>query len=50
MLKIDLLLEHDVKPYLVFDGGPLPMKQGTEAERRQFVPEIRGIFNICFSI
>ena len=24
-----------VEPYIVFDGGPLPAKKGTENERRQ---------------
>ena len=35
MHRVRLLRHHGIKPYLVFDGGPLPAKQGTEAERRQ---------------
>ena len=35
MHRVRLLRHHGICPYLVFDGGPLPAKQGTEAERRQ---------------
>ncbi|KAA1472431.1 PIN domain-like protein [Dentipellis sp. KUC8613] len=35
MGKVRLLRHHGIHPYLVFDGGPLPAKRGTEKERRQ---------------
>lgn len=35
MHRVRLLRHHGITPYLVFDGGPLPAKQGTEAERKQ---------------
>jgi exonuclease-1 len=31
--KIDMLLHHGVIPYMVFDGGYLPSKAGTEEDR-----------------
>ena len=31
--QVNLLRHHGVKPYIVFDGGPLPAKAGTEKER-----------------
>lgn len=34
MERIRLLRHHGIEPYLVFDGGPLPAKKGTETERR----------------
>ena len=33
MHRVRLLRHHGIAPYLVFDGGPLPAKKGTEAER-----------------
>ncbi|CAM9462686.1 unnamed protein product, partial [Phaeothamnion confervicola] len=33
--KLDMLLQHGVKPYLVFDGAALPAKAGKEQERAQ---------------
>lgn len=33
--RINALLQHGITPYVVFDGGPLPMKKGTEDERRK---------------
>ncbi|KAL3662575.1 hypothetical protein V7S43_012428 [Phytophthora oleae] len=33
--RIRTLLHNGVTPYVVFDGGPLPMKKGTEEERRK---------------
>ena len=30
-----MLRHNGVEPYIVFDGGPLPAKKGTENERRQ---------------
>jgi hypothetical protein len=35
MDRIAALLHNGVTPYVVFDGGPLPMKKGTEEERRK---------------
>ncbi|POM66618.1 nuclease 1 [Phytophthora palmivora] len=35
MDRITSLLHNGVTPYVVFDGGPLPMKKGTEEERRK---------------
>ncbi|ETK76534.1 hypothetical protein F441_17413 [Phytophthora nicotianae CJ01A1] len=35
MDRITALLHNGVTPYVVFDGGPLPMKKGTEEERRK---------------
>ncbi|EAN86969.1 hypothetical protein C3747_21g159 [Trypanosoma cruzi] len=34
MGRVDLMLRCGVHPVLVFDGAPIPMKQGTEAERQ----------------
>ncbi|RLN61900.1 hypothetical protein BBJ28_00021087, partial [Nothophytophthora sp. Chile5] len=36
MERIASLLHNGVTPYVVFDGGPLPMKKGTEEERRKY--------------
>ncbi|KIM70538.1 hypothetical protein SCLCIDRAFT_12465 [Scleroderma citrinum Foug A] len=35
MQRIRLLRHHNIQPYVVFDGGPLPAKQGTESGRKQ---------------
>lgn len=37
MERVTALIQHGITPYVVFDGGPLPMKKGTEDERREFV-------------
>ncbi|KAH9113826.1 hypothetical protein LEN26_007237 [Aphanomyces euteiches] len=34
MERVDFLLNCGIHPYIVFDGGPLPMKKATEDERR----------------
>ena len=34
MQRVRLLRHHGITPYIVFDGGPLPAKRGTEVERR----------------
>jgi exonuclease-1 len=34
MHRIRFMRHHGVEPYLVFDGGPLPAKEGAEEERR----------------
>jgi exonuclease-1 len=33
MHRVRLLRHHGITPYIVFDGGPLPAKQGTEESR-----------------
>ncbi|KAL1700433.1 PIN domain-like protein [Schizophyllum commune] len=33
--RVRMLRHNGVEPYIVFDGGPLPAKKGTENERRQ---------------
>ncbi|TFY56272.1 hypothetical protein EVJ58_g7740 [Rhodofomes roseus] len=35
MHRVRLLRHHRIQPYVVFDGGPLPAKQGTESERKK---------------
>ncbi|GLB42344.1 putative xeroderma pigmentosum G I-region [Lyophyllum shimeji] len=35
MHRVRLLRHHNIEPYLVFDGGPLPAKKGTEDDRKQ---------------
>uniref|UniRef100_A0AAV1UIW6 Exonuclease 1 n=1 Tax=Peronospora matthiolae TaxID=2874970 RepID=A0AAV1UIW6_9STRA len=35
MDRLAALQHYGVTPYVVFDGGPLPMKRGTEEERRK---------------
>jgi len=35
MNRIRLLRHYNITPYLVFDGGPLPAKKGTEVERKR---------------
>ncbi len=32
--RLDVMLSHRITPVLVFDGAPLPMKRGTELQRR----------------
>lgn len=33
MHRVRLLKHHNITPYIVFDGGPLPAKKGTESSR-----------------
>lgn len=33
MHRVRMLRHHKITPYLVFDGGPLPAKRGTEVDR-----------------
>lgn len=33
MHRVRMLQHHKITPYLVFDGGPLPAKRGTESDR-----------------
>ncbi|KAI0266510.1 PIN domain-like protein [Gloeopeniophorella convolvens] len=35
MRRVRLLRHYGIHPYIVFDGGPLPAKRGTENERKQ---------------
>lgn len=35
MTRIRMLRHYNITPLLVFDGGPLPIKAGREAERRR---------------
>ena len=35
MQRVRLLRYHKIQPFIVFDGGPLPAKQGTEKERER---------------
>jgi len=35
MHRVRLLRHFAIEPYVVFDGGPLPAKRGTELERKQ---------------
>ncbi|KAG6850129.1 hypothetical protein H0H93_000751 [Arthromyces matolae] len=41
MRHVRLLQHHGIEPYLVFDGGPLPAKRGTEDDRKQRRDEAR---------
>jgi exonuclease-1 len=36
MHRVRLLQHHGITPYIVFDGGPLPAKKGTENHRAKF--------------
>lgn len=35
MHRIRFMRHHGIEPFVVFDGGPLPAKEGTEQERRR---------------
>ena len=35
MHRVRLLRYHKIEPFIVFDGGPLPAKKGTETERKK---------------
>lgn len=35
MHRVRLLQHYRIQPYIVFDGGPLPAKKGTEADRKK---------------
>ncbi len=35
MHRVRLLRYHNITPYIVFDGGPLPAKKGTESDRKK---------------
>jgi 5'-3' exonuclease len=36
MHRVRLLQYHKITPYVVFDGGLLPAKKGTEVERKRY--------------
>jgi hypothetical protein len=40
--RIKLLRHHNVEPFFVFDGGPLPAKTGTEEDREKYVKSSRA--------
>ncbi|KAG5338503.1 hypothetical protein C0989_007275 [Termitomyces sp. Mn162] len=42
MRHVRLLRHHGIEPYLVFDGGPLPAKKGTEDDRKRRRDEARA--------
>lgn len=42
MHRVRMLRYFGIEPYIVFDGGPLPAKRGTEAERRKKRAEHRA--------
>ncbi|KAG6861398.1 hypothetical protein C0995_000527 [Termitomyces sp. Mi166 len=42
MRHVRLLRHHGIEPYLVFDGGPLPAKKGTEVDRKKRRDEARA--------
>ena len=35
MHRVRLLKHYNITPYIVFDGGPLPAKKGTESDRKK---------------
>lgn len=37
MNRVGMLRHHGITPYVVFDGGPLPAKRGTEVSRAKWV-------------
>lgn len=37
MYRVRLLKHHGITPFIVFDGGPLPAKKGTEVSRAKYV-------------
>jgi exonuclease-1 len=47
MKRLRQLIEHNVIPIVIFDGGPLPMKQAKEQERRQSRDEYKAR-GICY--
>jgi exonuclease-1 len=37
MHRVRMMQHHGITPYMVFDGGPLPAKRGTEKDREEWV-------------
>lgn len=44
MDRVQALIQNGITPYVVFDGGPLPMKKGTEEERRAYVASLGVLY------
>jgi exonuclease-1 len=44
MQRVEMMRSFGVEPYIVFDGGPLPMKAGTEDDRKKY-----AIFFVSYS-
>ena len=42
MSRVRTLKHYGINPYIVFDGGPLPAKLGTEKEREKKMEDARG--------
>ena len=42
MHRVRMLKHHNITPYVVFDGGPLPAKTGTESTRHHSREENRA--------
>lgn len=42
MSKIKMLKQHNIRPILVFDGAPLPMKAGKESSRLKYTDARQG--------
>ena len=47
MHRVRLLRHHGITPYIVFDGGPLPAKKGTENSRAKWVETSTLRVSIC---
>jgi exonuclease-1 len=50
MYRVRLLKYHGITPIIVFDGGPLPAKKGTEVERAAWVRRVLIIPSRCWHI
>uniref|UniRef100_K3WYL4 Uncharacterized protein n=1 Tax=Globisporangium ultimum (strain ATCC 200006 / CBS 805.95 / DAOM BR144) TaxID=431595 RepID=K3WYL4_GLOUD len=48
MERVEILVRNGITPYVVFDGGPLPMKKGTEVERRAARQKNRELGIQCY--
>jgi len=42
MKRIDLLLQYNIKPIVIFDGGSLPIKSRTNSDRKRTREEFRN--------
>ena len=40
---INLLLQHEIFPIIVFDGADLPIKDGTNSKRKEYLNFIQNI-------
>lgn len=43
MKIINLLLQHEIIPIIVFDGADLPIKDGTNSKRKEYLNFIQNI-------